>query len=163
MILKTIDLYEMQERLDEHIFEQHQLLRSETSKRRILALLVELGELANETRCFKFWSTKGSSEKHVVLEEYVDGIHFLLSIGIDLDHCMKEIKAQDVHKDLSEMFMDVYELSVALRKDASAERYEQLFSYYLTIANALQFSAEDIRSAYFAKNQENHKRQERKY
>ena len=29
----------------------------------ILALQVEIGELANETRCFKHWSNKGPSEK----------------------------------------------------------------------------------------------------
>ena len=45
-----------------------------------LALLIELAELANETRCFKFWSTKGPSDDAVILEEYVDSIHFLLSL-----------------------------------------------------------------------------------
>ena len=53
-------------------------------KRKMLALLVEIGELANETRCFKYWSNKPASEREVILEEYVDGLHFILSIGIDL-------------------------------------------------------------------------------
>ncbi len=53
-------------------------------KKKMLALLVEIGELANETRCFKYWSNKPASEREVILEEYVDGLHFILSIGIDL-------------------------------------------------------------------------------
>ena len=49
----------------------------------MLALLVEIGELANETRSFKFWSVKPASEKKIILEEFVDGIHFILSLGIE--------------------------------------------------------------------------------
>ncbi len=48
--------------------------------KRDLALTIELAELANETRCFKYWSSKGPSEREVILEEFVDSIHFLLSL-----------------------------------------------------------------------------------
>jgi dimeric dUTPase (all-alpha-NTP-PPase superfamily) len=41
-----------------------------------------MGELANEVRCFKFWSYKLPSEEKVILEEYVDGIHFITSLAI---------------------------------------------------------------------------------
>ena len=76
-------LFNMQQALDQHIEEKHELQHEDLFNRKVLALLVELGELANETRCFKFWSIKPSSEKSVVLEEFVDGIHFILSLGIE--------------------------------------------------------------------------------
>ncbi|HAQ08050.1 MAG TPA: dUTPase, partial [Bacillus bacterium] len=76
-------LFRMQKELDRHIELQHGLVEEDLFDRKILALLVELGELANETRCFKFWSLKPSSEKQVILEEFVDGIHFILSLGIE--------------------------------------------------------------------------------
>ena len=85
MQLKVNDLYQLQNGLDEEIYQKFSLTREGTSIRRRLALLVELGECVNETRCFKFWSVKGPSPAPVILEEYADGIHFLLSLGIDLN------------------------------------------------------------------------------
>jgi len=50
----------------------------------ILALIVEIGEMANEIRCFKHWSKKPSSKRVIILEEYVDALHFFLSIANQL-------------------------------------------------------------------------------
>lgn len=52
---------------------------------RVLALIVELGEFANEIRTFKHWSVKPQSDDQVILEEYVDCLHFLLSITLAFD------------------------------------------------------------------------------
>lgn len=51
-------LFSKQEKLDQYIIENHQLHDQDLFEEKMLALLVELGELANETRCFKFWSEK---------------------------------------------------------------------------------------------------------
>ena len=76
-------LYKMQEKLDKHIIDNHniKISKEELLGSTILALLVEVGELANTTRCFKHWSTKGIMDKEVVLEELADVLHFYLSIG----------------------------------------------------------------------------------
>lgn len=163
MILETKDLFIMQDALDTRIFEQHHITREETHRRRMLALLVEVGELANETRCFKFWSTKASSEKGVVLEEYVDGIHFLLSLGIDLQECPAQVASRSAADNPSEAFMDIYELTCRLRNETTIENYETLFSTYLGLGELLGFDNEDIRNSYFAKNKENFHRQDINY
>lgn len=49
-------LFEMQRELDERIIEQHGLQGEDLLPKKILALQVELGELAQEWRGFKFWS-----------------------------------------------------------------------------------------------------------
>ena len=69
MKLKIVDLIPYQNDLDERIFELHETDRPSTMQSRVLALLAEVGEFANETRCFKFWSVKGPSEKEVLAEE----------------------------------------------------------------------------------------------
>lgn len=61
----------MQKVLDTRIIEEHGLEGQNLFYNMILALQVEIGELANETRCFKHWSNKGPSEKEVILMEYV--------------------------------------------------------------------------------------------
>src|SRR5688500_20051556 len=57
--------------------------KTDVFREKCLALLVELGELANETRCFKFRSKKPRNDDSVLLEEYVDNRHFRLSLGLE--------------------------------------------------------------------------------
>lgn len=82
--MDLLQLFKLQKELDDRIAKEHDLQPKKLLKEKMLALLVEIGELANETRCFKYWSNKPASEREVILEEYVDGLHFILSIGIDL-------------------------------------------------------------------------------
>lgn len=53
----------------------------------ILALQVELSEFANETKCFKYWSVKGLQQANMdkVKEEFIDTMHFFLSLANQLD------------------------------------------------------------------------------
>lgn len=111
-------LFKIQEQLDERIVKEKGLEGQDLLDKKILALQVELGELANCWRGFKFWSHDqepriekrtyktcpscngeyvdscwmcGHSGQVVdkiinpLLEEFVDCLHFFLSIGLDLD------------------------------------------------------------------------------
>ena len=60
---------------------------------RIMALQVEVSELANATRCFKYWSRKPPENKERILSEYADIFHFLLSVGNTLEFTVEEIEA----------------------------------------------------------------------
>jgi dimeric dUTPase (all-alpha-NTP-PPase superfamily) len=88
-------LFQMQKALDTHIEDKHSLQDEDLFERKVLALLVEIGELANETRSFKFWSVKPSSAKEVILEEFVDGVHFILSLGIECGYEAEQIDLKD--------------------------------------------------------------------
>src|SRR5579875_595315 len=106
-------LFEIQRALDDRIVKEKGLAGKDLVPMKLLALQVELGELANEWRGFKFWSEdqeprlsnpncdlcegSGVYEKVTdmpdypevltcvcaspLLEEYVDCLHFILSIG----------------------------------------------------------------------------------
>lgn len=158
-------LFEMQRELDTRIEEEHGIVRTDSLiDKKILALLVEVGELANETRCFKFWSNKGASPKEVVLEEYADGLHFVLSIGLFLGYEKRlSLKDMNITKDLSSQFLHIYQLSNELKFFPSINKYNDLFSNYLLLGKQLKFSLEDIEQAYLSKNQVNHVRQDEGY
>jgi dimeric dUTPase (all-alpha-NTP-PPase superfamily) len=79
------EIIEAQQILDKAVHQRHNVTYPKILEELKLALFVELGELANEVRCFKFWSIKNSSERKVILEEYVDGIHFISSLSIAHD------------------------------------------------------------------------------
>ena len=93
-MIKFSELYELQDELDKFIIENKNLNMSkkELLTDSVLALQVEVSELANSTRCFKHWSNKGAEPKEVVLEEYVDVLHFFLSVGNQLGFRSKEVE-----------------------------------------------------------------------
>ena len=162
-------LYEIsvkQKELDDRIWELHQESSDSTCRKRILALLVELGELANETRCFKFWSNKASSERDVILDEYVDGIHFIVSLGNDLAIDFKSIEYRDtrtIARDLYEEFLCVYQDATDLLADFSETTYLKFLETYMNLGIALGFTFDDVVRGYLKKNAVNHERQSSNY
>lgn len=161
----------MQKELDKYIETKRELSGESLLERKLLAFQVELAELANETRSFKFWSEKGPSPHAVILEEYVDGIHFLLSIGIEygyddqfhVDYSSMNEKEKGSKNELVEMFFLVMESILLLRSDGERATYEQLFQNYLNLGFLLGFQTEDINRAYLQKNEVNHQRQDEGY
>ncbi|WP_413308356.1 dUTP diphosphatase [Bacillus sp. 1P10SD] len=158
-------LFEMQKALDSHIEEKHQLQNEALFDRKVLALLVEIGELANETRCFKFWSVKPSSDKAVILEEFVDGIHFILSLGIECGFNDMEInlKVNQTSSDVTEQFLIVYETISLFQKSKEFNVYIRVFEAYLQLASLLGFNEKEMEQAYFLKNEVNYQRQQNNY
>lgn len=59
---------------------------------RLHALSVEVSELSNATRCFKYWSTKPAEGKDILLDEYSDVLHFVLSVGNTLKFTPAEVE-----------------------------------------------------------------------
>lgn len=180
----------------------------------ILALLVELGECANEWRGFKFWSKdqeprtfkregypdceekgyrrgnppvdeiKGVHglgnhwydcekcrgflviDKNPLLEEYVDGLHFVLEIGIEHEFD-KEVEFIEV----TPLKLDdiVYQFTELMRADwymydlGGGGYFHEGLELYLGLGEMIGFTSEQIEQAYFEKNSINLKRQENGY
>ncbi|KEF39547.1 hypothetical protein M670_01320 [Schinkia azotoformans MEV2011] len=157
-------LFELQKELDTRIEKEHGLEQADLMDKKIMALLVELGELANETRCFKFWSKKPAAARDVILEEYVDGVHFILSIGLELNiQDQVSLNPKDEYRDLVEQFQLVFASIIEFRKQLNLENYHNIFNEYIILGKLLGFSSDDIEKAYKLKNEVNHKRQNSGY
>lgn len=158
-------LFSMQNALDQHIEEKHGLEAEDLFNRKILALLVEVSELANETRCFKFWSVKPSSDKQVILEEYVDGIHFILSLGIECEfhNLPLSIKDHRADKNVTEQFLLINEKVSLFQKSKTVTDYTSLFEAYLQLGELLGITYNEMEQAYFRKNEVNYQRQQNNY
>lgn len=175
-------LFEIQQKLDEHIEEQHPIQEGEDRlSKRILAFQTELGELANELpEVFKFWSNKRNNKERA-LKEFVDGVHFLLSIGLsEISLCDMLLPIGYSYSDtgtiteetIEEQFLSIY-LEASILSDAATfniysfntveEAYDNLVRRFLGLGEMLGFTWEDIKSAYLHKNQINHHRQDRGY
>ncbi len=157
------ELFPLQKGLDEEIHARHHLNYEVTHEKRILALLVELGEFANETRCFKFWSEKAPSEKAVILDEYADGMHFFLSLGLPLDVVTYTHHFKTDQADLTTQILQTYVLVSDLLSHYDAKHYARAFGSFLNLLPLLGYSAEDALGAYKKKLAVNHIRQEEHY
>ncbi|KAA0549174.1 dUTPase [Bacillus sp. BGMRC 2118] len=157
-------LFHMQKELDQRIIREHSLHTEDLFDKKILAFLVEVGELANETRSFKYWSKKGASPREVILEEYVDGLHFILSLGIEkgLESIeIEEVKGKPL--DTVSAFFHIFSHALVYKKEPIQRNYEKLLSNFLLLAEGLGYSYKEIEEAYVAKNTVNHERQNSGY
>ncbi|WP_078430465.1 dUTP diphosphatase [Alkalihalobacterium alkalinitrilicum] len=179
-------LFDMQYELDKHIEKEHPTQPDEDrTEKRILALQVELGELANEHRGFKFWSHDQDPRTKVVkwedaytkdnqivvkkytnplLEEYVDCLHFILSIGLDMKYYhyifdLEPIKAENITKQFSFTITKAGTLLIINK----LPNYITLLENFIGLGEMLEFTWEQIEQSYIEKNTENHTRQERGY
>lgn len=181
-------LFKMQKKLDQHIIQEKGLEGQDLLDKKILALQVELGELANEWRGFKFWSKDQEPrtevfatspnpneplvvEKNPLLEEYIDCLHFILSIGLEIgdENWKPHYSKVAVHfcgDELTTQFNELFRSISGLRTTSKAGRsiwYGAVFSTFLGLGEMLGFTWEQIEQAYFEKNKVNHERQENGY
>ncbi|MDQ0338012.1 dimeric dUTPase (all-alpha-NTP-PPase superfamily) [Caldalkalibacillus uzonensis] len=157
-------LFEIQKELDDKIIAKHGLFHQNLIPKKILALEVELGELANETRCFKFWSIKPPSPRDIILEEYVDALHFVLSIGLEkgFDQLVR-IEKRNIAVTEVEAFHQVFDCITRFAQTEDGQAYQALFQSVIDLGQRLGFSWEEIEQAYKKKNEVNHQRQEQGY
>jgi dimeric dUTPase (all-alpha-NTP-PPase superfamily) len=158
-------LFELQLALDQHIEEKHGLQEEDLFNRKVLALLVEIAELANETRTFKFWSVKPASDKKVILMEFVDGIHFILSLGLEcgFDKLQFNIKDEAPAFGATEQFLAINDNVSHFQKTKSLQDFIALFESYLQLGTLLGITYEELEEAYLVKNEVNYQRQKNNY
>lgn len=154
----------------------------------VLALLVELGECANEWRGFKFWSVNQVPHTSAVrvpammdedkvfynplLEEFVDGIHFVLELCIDLG-----VEAEKLERFIGDrkkiigsieyhfgyLYHSISELMDTGSEQDKAYKMLHIANAYIGLGYRLGFNWEQIEQAYMDKNAVNHQRQEEGY
>jgi len=157
------ELYKKQAELDEAIAQNHGISYATTRPRRTLALLVEFGEFANSTRCFKYWSNKGSETLDRVLDEYADGLHFFLSLGVDINSSKKIYSFTKHESDLTVQILKTYTLTINFLKKQDEKTYVKAFQAFLNIVPLLHVRWSTIEGAYYKKLGVNYNRQETNY
>ncbi|QWI52494.1 dUTP diphosphatase [Bacillus mycoides] len=158
-------LFEIQKALDERIVKENNITHDRFDNL-VLALLDEVGECAKETRCFKDWSKKGPSPREVILEEYVDGVHFVLSLGLLKGYDKEHLPYLHEHNikvytgnNLTAQFLEIYVSVSKFAYGPEFENYEEVFLQYLGLGRLLGFTDKEIEVAYMEKNEVNHQRQ----
>ena len=172
-------MYEAQAKLDAYISEKNPVkyTKNEMFEKTKLALLVEIGELANATRCFKHWSVKEPESKDRLLDEYADILHFYLSIGNQVGFTYNlHIEAFEGTARSREKAFDsvhVWAFNFAYVWVSSISYYGSDINRYNDysiigvalemLAKQLGFEKREIEAAYWAKHEINYQRQKAGY
>lgn len=163
MNLNLKELNQLQNTLDNHIMENHNLNRKQTTQPRILALLVELAESANETRCFKFWSLKPSSQLAIIEEELSDVLHFIISLNLNLETPLEFLTITEMDADLTDLFLIAFQQAIELKRELTAMTIAKMLNIFFNIVLKVGSSPQALLQAYLHKNQVNHQRQDQQY
>lgn len=200
-------MFEMQKELDAKIVREKGLEGKDLIPNTVLALQVELGELANEWRGFKHWSKDQEPRTRKIrilgvddigvergeyynplLEEYVDCVHFFLSIarqrGWTSDvlrfyvDALEESKEEGLQGGVTGAFLEVnYWLVKSHLERGRDEKIEQKLGWTKQEAEfrnawyifnligeiAFGFDFDTVAEAYAKKNAVNHERQANGY
>jgi len=153
MDLRT--LFRKQHELNRRIIKQ-QGLQEDLTENQKLALLVELGELANEWRGFKVWRSDRSPRRLEMLEEYIDCLHFFASTGLMLkvDPGAVEMRAIRLEDTISQ-FRELFQIIAGME---TAEDWEGAFRLFLGLGGMLGLTQVEIEAAHARKHQINYQR-----
>jgi len=116
------------------------------------------------------------TDKNPLLEEYVDCLHFILSIGLELgaeklfaNEVDFNIGTRTITKPTLDAFDELFNQVSLLSQNVKVisffryDVYSDLFSTFTTLGDSLGFTENQIEQAYFEKNKINHERQESGY
>jgi dimeric dUTPase (all-alpha-NTP-PPase superfamily) len=196
-------MLQMQKDLDTRIIKEKGLEGKDLFHNTVVALQVEIGEFANEGRWFKHWShnqeprtkafkgpfidAEDSTEYNPLLEEYVDCVHFYLSIAIQkgwteslyiYEDAMEEISDSGLDGGLTGAFLEMNFFLVKCAVDKkpleiiektlgiSTQEFYFKNAWFIFLAIGLigfGFTPQQIEQAYIEKNTVNHQRQEQGY
>ena len=98
-----------------------------------------------------------------MLDEFADGLHFILSLGIDQGYEIDSIDVEDDNQSLTDTLLTTYELTSKFYSSQTKSNYLLAFQSYLRCLFKLGFSWLEAKDAYYLKLEENYKRQETNY
>lgn len=137
-------LYEFQRKLDKGMQDRLEVQGKPLLTQKLLALQVKIGELANETQCFKFWVAKKSPIRRKILEKYIDCLYIIFSIGFEKGFTETEFEVKETEYELTEhflnMFIDLNDFMVCSSKD----NYITLMEATLSLSLLFGFTEDDI-------------------
>jgi len=166
-INELLELSRQQARLDNYI--EARLTDHPSQDRlfdqRLVAFMVELGEYANEERSFKYWSHKPPSPIGMQLEEYIDGLHFLLGLGnmIHYDFTTFNGRKTPKTKDHVDMMLFVMKQFFAFQSSPTVGNYTKLLDSYIQLGVIHGYNHDDVIQVYRQKNAVNYHRQNENY
>ena len=110
--------------------------------RKHLQLHIKMSDLANETKCYKYWVGEiDSVNLENVFQKYISCFHQILFLGLDGDfEDLETVTAQSTDSCLSDQFLNLYiDINDSIMS-SSEDHFATLVEDYLTLGSCLGFS-----------------------
>lgn len=164
MIINLQTIFKLQAILDQQIHKKHHASYLKNRLDLQLALYVELAECANEIRSFKFWSYKHASSNDIIMEEYVDVIHFITSLGIYYQiNNIFNITNQKKFKNNNQITKYLIKLFSTIGNITNRKKCYTWYKSFLIFGFKLGFKLNEIIAKYKIKCKINHQRLQNNY
>ena len=136
------EVYEENKKIDKYFIKYYGNSEDIMLKNR-LELLVELGELANESRCFKYWINKPVDHK-LVLFEYADVIVMVLYFFRELDISLDDDFPEENNLNLLDEFMYLYEALSRFNKEYTKDLIKDIFINVIRLGKLLNLDMNEV-------------------
>jgi len=146
---KWQEIYHNNLKLDK-IFQEKYFGDSEIYQKNCIELLTEIGELANETKCFKYWSIK-EPQREKVLDEYADCITMSLTFIGYQNSKLDNLPTPKNFNNILELFNFLFEESTKLYHQYDEQVAKTIFQNLLEIKNFLNITEAQLQAACQAK------------
>ena len=127
----------------------------------------------DEENCEYCAGTGLQEDSNPLLEEYVDCLHFILSIGLEsrFEHLDFEAARNEYlsHRidfkevSITRQFNNVFHFIVKFEEESLSDEFVSVVLSFIVLGEALGFTWNQIETAYYEKNAINHSRQESNY
>lgn len=137
------DIYEKEKIINSRFRKKYDYTSSEIFYKQVLELIVELSELAYETKCFKYWKEDKPSSAEVTIAEYADCLMITLCLcdlsNIEIDN-LREVN----EKDIVQQFIKLNFLASQIKMDIDHGLLRDILSNLLNLSKLLGFNEEEI-------------------
>lgn len=146
------DIYNRNKKLDDIFMNKYMYAEKKYYEKNCLELIVELCELANESKCFKYWTVK-KSNKELVLEEFADSLLMVFYMFNTYNIDSVSTVNVDMSDDVLESFNILIRMCTNLmNRDNIDELFlKGIFTRLINIGKLLELSDDEIIDACYKK------------
>ena len=124
---------------------KNEILNTTRINQKILSFLHDFSEVALESRCYLFWEKEEPVNHQQLLENYLEGLTMLMSIGYELRiDSIKNHTEIPENQDLYSLFFKIYQSILNVQKQYSSEDYQNTIDDYFTLGFKLGIDIDEI-------------------
>ena len=128
---------------------KNEVLNVQGLNQKILAFLHDLGQVAEDSRCYLFWEKDEPIDHQQLLEDYLEGLTMLMSIGYELRiDSIKNHSEIPSPTDIYSLFFKIYHSILKVQSHYSSEDYQNTIDDYFTLGFQLNIQIEEILNSY---------------
>lgn len=116
--------------------------------KKILALLVHIGKLADATDCYKYWTNTDVSSKKNIIDEYSDCLGFILNLGSEKGYYDTDLEYKRVDISITDQFLNIYVDLNDFIVCSSNDNYKTIFNDFLSLGLTLNVPFEEIEETF---------------